>query len=124
MAGRPILARPDAPAPPPLARAHGATEDEVSDVTVACQEACANAVEHAYRPGRRELRARRPRRRGRIRISVRDHGQWREPRGTNRGRGLVLMRALMESVEVEHTDDGTLVVLERTLGGQASRRAA
>ena len=33
--------------------AHGATEDETFDITVASQEACANAVEHAYGPGRR-----------------------------------------------------------------------
>ena len=33
-------------------RAHGAGEDEIYDITVACQEACANAVEHAYGPGR------------------------------------------------------------------------
>ena len=34
-------------------RHHGATDDEIYDITVACQEACANAVEHAYAPGRR-----------------------------------------------------------------------
>ena len=32
-------------------RGHGATDDEIYDITVACQEACANAVEHAYAPG-------------------------------------------------------------------------
>jgi anti-sigma regulatory factor (Ser/Thr protein kinase) len=96
-------------------RAHGATEDEVHDLTVACQEACANAIEHAYRPGEQhfELEAREDD--GRIRLSVRDHGRWREPRGANRGRGIVLMRALTESVAIEHTDEGTVVVLERTL---------
>ena len=32
--------------------ARGATEDEAFDVIVASQEACANAIEHAYGPGR------------------------------------------------------------------------
>ena len=105
-------------------RAHGATEDEVYDVTVACQEACANAVEHAYRPGRQSFDLDVSDEDGTIRVSVRDQGRWREPRGTNRGRGLVLMRALMESVDVEHTDDGTLVVLERTLQHDERRAGA
>jgi serine phosphatase RsbU (regulator of sigma subunit)/anti-sigma regulatory factor (Ser/Thr protein kinase) len=97
-------------------RARGATEEETYDVTVACQEACANAIEHAYRPSTetfeldvRDVGA------GAVRVTVRDHGQWRSPRGTNRGRGLVLMRALMESVDVQHDESGTTVVLERQL---------
>ena len=38
----------------------GATADEVYDIVVACQEACANAVEHAYRPGRHGSSSTRP----------------------------------------------------------------
>ena len=53
-------------------------------------------------------------------MTVRDHGRWRPPRGTNRGRGLPLMQALMEHVDVHHTDKGTVVVLERTLGRKAA----
>ena len=48
-------------------------------------------------------------------MTVRDDGRWRAPRGTNRGRGIPLMRALMEHVDVNHAEDGTVVVLERTL---------
>ena len=40
-----------------------------------------------------------------------DHGQWRPPRGENRGRGLPLMRTLMDEVDVRHTDEGTSVTL-------------
>ncbi len=46
---------------------------------------------------------------------MRDSGTWRPPRGSDRGRGLVMMRGLMETVDVSHTDEGTVVVLERTL---------
>jgi GAF domain-containing protein/anti-sigma regulatory factor (Ser/Thr protein kinase) len=94
----------------------GAGEHETYDITVACQEACANAVEHAYGPGRRWFDVEASHRDGHVRLTVRDGGRWREPRGSNRGRGLPLMRALMELVEVQHTADGTVVVLERTLG--------
>jgi GAF domain-containing protein/anti-sigma regulatory factor (Ser/Thr protein kinase) len=98
-------------------RAHGATDAEVYDVTVACQEACANAVEHAYRPGGESFSVEVADDDGRIRVSVRDQGRWREPRGENRGRGLLLMRALMDSVDVRHTDEGTAVTMERTMLG-------
>jgi GAF domain-containing protein/anti-sigma regulatory factor (Ser/Thr protein kinase) len=96
-------------------RGRGASEDELYDMTVACQEACANAIEHAYRPSRATFELETADDDGHIRITVRDHGQWRAPRGTNRGRGLVLMRALMEAVDVRHEEEGTVVVMERTL---------
>jgi anti-sigma regulatory factor (Ser/Thr protein kinase)/putative methionine-R-sulfoxide reductase with GAF domain len=96
--------------------AHGATEDETFDITVASQEACANAVEHAYGPGRRTFEIDATYAAGLVRLVIRDDGRWRPPRGTHRGRGLPLMRALMEHVDVQHTDAGTTVVLERTIG--------
>jgi len=96
--------------------AHGATEDETFDITVASQEACANAVEHAYGPGRSTFQIEATYTPGRVRLVIRDEGRWRAPRGTHRGRGLPLMRALMEHVDVEHTDRGTTVVLERSIG--------
>ena len=101
-------------------RAQGATEDETFDITVATQEACANAVEHAYAPGRRTFVLEATYRAPMVRVTVRDEGRWRPPRGHNRGRGLPLMRALMERVEVEHGDAGTIVILERELGRAAA----
>jgi GAF domain-containing protein/anti-sigma regulatory factor (Ser/Thr protein kinase) len=100
--------------------ARGASEDEMFDITVACQEACANAVEHAYAPGRRSFEVEATYDDGTVRVVVRDQGQWRPPRGTHRGRGLPLMRALMERVEVEQTERGTEVILERALGRKAA----
>ena len=94
---------------------HGAGEEELYDIVVACQEACANAVEHAYGPGHARFDVEAAHREAQIRVIVRDHGRWRPPRGSHRGRGLPLMKALMESVDVEHGDEGTVVVLERTL---------
>ena len=93
----------------------GATEDEAYDVTVACQEACANAVEHAYRPGPQSFLLEGACEDGRVRLTVRDEGNWRSPRGRHRGRGLELMRKLMDEVEVTSDEQGTRVVLERTL---------
>jgi len=98
---------------------HGAGEDEVYDITVAVQEACANAVEHAYAPGAATYDVEASVDDGVVSFVVRDHGRWRAPRGTHRGRGITMMRALMEAVDVTHGDDGTVVVLRRTLGRAA-----
>jgi serine phosphatase RsbU (regulator of sigma subunit)/anti-sigma regulatory factor (Ser/Thr protein kinase) len=99
-------------------RHQGATDDEIYDITVACQEACANAVEHAYAPGDEAFEVEAVRLNGAVEISIRDHGQWRRARGTHRGRGMPLMEALMDSVHVQHTAEGTVVVLRRSLGGE------
>ena len=48
-------------------------------------------------------------------MTVSDRGQWREPRGVNRGRGLQLMAGLMDSVEVDRQAHGTAVRLGRRL---------
>jgi anti-sigma regulatory factor (Ser/Thr protein kinase) len=100
-------------------RGHGATEEETHDVLVACQEACTNAVEHAYGPSGRSFELEAACEAGRVRVVVRDDGRWRPPRGANRGRGLAMMRELMDAVEVRHGDEGTVVVLERALAGGA-----
>ena len=67
--------------------ARGATEDEAFDVIVASQEACANAIEHAYGPGRAEFAVDASYADGRVTVTVADRGHWRAPRGSNRGRG-------------------------------------
>jgi len=101
-------------------RARGASEEEAYDILVASQEACANAVEHAYGPGVRSFDLDARYEAGLVTVTVRDHGHWRPPRGTNRGRGLPMMEALMERVDVAHTDKGTVVVLERHLTRKAA----
>jgi GAF domain-containing protein/anti-sigma regulatory factor (Ser/Thr protein kinase) len=97
-------------------RHHGAGDDEIYDITVACQEACANAVEHAYAPGSEAFEVEARMIGTTVEIAIRDRGQWRRARGTHRGRGLPMMEALMDSVHVQHAADGTAVVLRRELG--------
>ena len=84
-------------------------------IKVACGEACANAIEHAYRPGDAAFQIEASRHDSDVLIVVRDFGGWRNPRGTDRGRGLPLMRALMDSVDVHPSSDGTTVRLRRRL---------
>lgn len=97
----------------------GIDERETYEILVACGEACANAIEHAYGPGEAFFEVDAAMEDGGVAISVRDFGRWRAPRGEERGRGLDLMRQLMDTAEVTHTDDGTTVRLARALGEEA-----
>lgn len=98
----------------------GAGEDEIYDIVVAVQEASANAVEHAYAPGTATFELSADCIDGVIRVVIRDRGRWREPRGTHRGRGISMMRALMDFVDVTQDEEGTRVELRRTLGRKAA----
>ena len=97
-------------------RSRGATDEESYDIVVACQEACANAVEHAYGPGPAAIELEAIYADGRVSLTISDRGGWRPPRGENRGRGLPMMRALMDTVDVRQSAGGTDVVLARRLG--------
>ena len=99
----------------------GATQAQAEDLSLATSEACANAIEHAYGPGPGILEvsaSKSPS--GEALVAVRDYGSWRAPRGANRGRGLLLMEGLTDSVEVVRGDDGTIVQLSRRLGAEAA----
>jgi anti-sigma regulatory factor (Ser/Thr protein kinase) len=99
----------------------GATPAEAEDLSLAASEACANAIEHAYgpAPGLLELSASMSPT-GEAIVAIRDFGSWREPRGRNRGRGLMLMQGLTDSVEVIQRDEGTTVQLARRLEEKAA----
>jgi len=93
----------------------GTSRRDAHAIKVACGEACANAIEHAYRPGDAAFRIEAHREDTEVLIVVRDFGGWREPRGADRGRGLPLMEALMDSVRVDPSSEGTTVQLRRRL---------
>ena len=54
---------------------------------------------------------------GGVKLCVRDFGNWRAPRGAHRGRGLQLIEALMEDVEIVCDERGTEVRMSRRLAG-------
>jgi len=97
--------------------AHGAGEQDVIEITLAVGEACTNAVEHAYAPSPSQFELHASEDAGAVTIEVRDAGRWRAPRGTNRGRGLMIMRTVMDGVDVRSGPDGTHVSLRRRLRG-------
>jgi anti-sigma regulatory factor (Ser/Thr protein kinase) len=100
---------------------HGASPEDLSEVTIAVNEACTNAIEHAYSPAPAafELEARAED--GEVTLIVRDTGSWRSPRGQHRGRGLKIIEAAMDGVELNRSATGTELVMRRRLRTAAPR---
>jgi anti-sigma regulatory factor (Ser/Thr protein kinase) len=96
------------------------TEQEIAEITTACGEAATNAIEHAAAGGGAPFEVDGVLRGREVDITVRDYGAWRAPRDGDQGRGLSLMRALMDAVDVDPSPEGTTVRLRRTLNGQAA----
>jgi len=95
---------------------HGAQPDETAAIILACGEACANAIEHAYAPGVAYFELEALHEEGLVTVTVRDTGHWRAPRGANRGRGLKMIAAAVDELDLRTTDAGTDVVMRRRLG--------
>jgi GAF domain-containing protein/anti-sigma regulatory factor (Ser/Thr protein kinase) len=96
-------------------RAKGGRAEEIAALTLACGEACANAIEHAYAPGGASFELEAVHSGGTVTLAVRDHGSWRAPRGQHRGRGLRMIEATVDEVDVRATADGTEVLMRRRL---------
>ena len=73
------------------------------------------SIEHAYPAGSGDFTLDAIRRNGDVEITVSDRGSWRPPRGHDRGRGLELIRALVDDAEIVPGSDGTTVRLRRKL---------
>jgi anti-sigma regulatory factor (Ser/Thr protein kinase) len=96
-------------------RQQGASDSQTMEITLAVSEACTNAIEHAYSPAPAEFTLRASADAGGVTFVVADVGRWRVPRGTDRGRGLTIIRAAMDDVEVNPSETGTEIVMHRKL---------
>jgi anti-sigma regulatory factor (Ser/Thr protein kinase) len=95
-------------------------EEMANELKVACGEACMNAVEHAYPPGDAVFEVRALNLGSSVEIEVRDFGFWRPPRaGSDRGRGLELMKRLTDSMKVVPGSEGTTVHLLKKVRKEA-----
>jgi serine phosphatase RsbU (regulator of sigma subunit)/anti-sigma regulatory factor (Ser/Thr protein kinase) len=97
----------------------GASRVESNDVQVACHEACSNAMEHAYRFREATIDVDGEFDGEEVRVTITDQGAWREKRDSDRGRGLDLIRALMDEVEVTPSESGTSVRISKRLAEPA-----
>lgn len=91
----------------------GVDPDQIQDVLIAAGEAVANAIEHGHRDRRGGMVSLRVSALvDRVHLTVVDSGVWKVPRpdvDITRGRGVMLMRALMNDVTIHPDAAGTTV---------------
>jgi anti-sigma regulatory factor (Ser/Thr protein kinase) len=86
-----------------------------ADLVLAVHEAAMNAVEHAYGVDAGTVEVRVARTAAGIEAEVRDAGRWNDaPSRGDRGRGLPLMRTLVDAVAVARGAAGTIVRMRTT----------
>jgi anti-sigma regulatory factor (Ser/Thr protein kinase) len=91
----------------------GVEPGQIQDVLIATGEAVANAIEHGLRDrpeGTVSLRVSAVV--DGLQVTVTDTGAWKEPRTAtdgNRGRGIYLMRHLMQDLSIQSSEAGTTV---------------
>ena len=127
--GKPSFARSFRAVPEELWRIRAAVRDWLdrnaiegdvqTDLVLAVSEASANAVEHAYdgrQPGTVEVEIE-IERAGRLVVHIRDAGLWRPIREARfeRGRGMQIIRAVVEDLEQKTGPAGTVVTFRKPL---------
>ncbi|HEX3826699.1 MAG TPA: ATP-binding protein [Sporichthyaceae bacterium] len=102
----------------------GVPEPALHEILIACGEACANAVEHsgarpdAGVPGIQVTATRSARS---VQVVVTDRGNWKVPASeptvpsNGRGRGRMMMAALVDHLDIRTGPDGTTVELIKEL---------
>jgi anti-sigma regulatory factor (Ser/Thr protein kinase) len=94
----------------------GLADDERDDAILAISEACNNAIEHAYSAEPGLIRILVEHGADNLAIRIEDRGGWRPTSPSfERGRGIPLMRSVMDTTTIEHDACGTSVTLSRLL---------
>jgi serine phosphatase RsbU (regulator of sigma subunit)/DNA-binding response OmpR family regulator/anti-sigma regulatory factor (Ser/Thr protein kinase) len=94
---------------------HGATRDEAQDIVLAVGELASNACTHASPMviGTLEIQSRLVD--GAVHVTVADQGRWRPPLDRGGGRGLTIVRAVVDTLTIESDDEGTRAHIVRAL---------
>lgn len=94
------------------AEAAGLASERAQLLQIAVGEAATNVVEHAYGPDGGTVRLHTYRRGEMFYAEISDHGRWHEGAAREMaGRGLVVMRGLVDEVHINRTPSGTTVRL-------------
>jgi serine/threonine-protein kinase RsbW len=95
--------------------------EDASDIVLATSEACANAVEHPRAFNHPAFIVTGCCRGGSVEISVQDFGHWRDDASDGtRGRGLAMIRALMDAVAIDEMREGTRLRMARRYSGTST----
>jgi anti-sigma regulatory factor (Ser/Thr protein kinase) len=97
----------------------GANDAEAYELLTACGEACTNAIRHASGPARSEFEVHAAVVDRSVEIRVRDRGSWRERRGDVGGRGLPIIEAYVDDLDITRGPSGTDVRMRRRLALEA-----
>jgi anti-sigma regulatory factor (Ser/Thr protein kinase) len=91
-------------------------QTDARDVVLATWEAGTNAIEHAQDASDQLVRVHAELIGDRLHVEVADTGRWKTPEARpDRGLGLQLIEALMTFVDIDRSETGTRVVMERSL---------
>jgi anti-sigma regulatory factor (Ser/Thr protein kinase) len=93
-----------------------------ADLVLASGEAAGNAIEHAYAGAHGTVVLRAYTTETSVVVEVSDAGRWRLGGDAERGRGLGIMKALVDHVSIESTRAGTCVRLELSTRATARGR--
>jgi anti-sigma regulatory factor (Ser/Thr protein kinase) len=104
-----------------FARETALTEEQNFALNVAIGEAVNNVIEHAYlrTPGTVAVRLWREDRK--LMCAVEDQGSWRRARKEGRGHGLPIIRSLMDGVEVNLSQGGTVIKMVYNMDGRGEK---
>ena len=113
-----------------IARRHDYPPKAINQIKTALVEACINAAEHSLSPDRR-IHQKFTVSDRKIEITVANRGIRLSERSampsdenSRRGWGIKLMRSLMDEVDFEATDDGTVIRMAKYIGGTDAKAAA
>jgi anti-sigma regulatory factor (Ser/Thr protein kinase) len=101
-------------------------EGTIADIVLAVNEAAANSIEHAYRGHKpAKVRVEGENDGARVHVRIVDKGSWKPAPADPgvRGRGLLLIRAVSDWLEMECTPSGTTVNMSVRLPAVASSQA-
>lgn len=108
-------------------RGYGAQESVIADIAISVSELVNNAILHGNRSAPdKDVTVRISRENSSVRISVADQGNGFDPEVIENpieddnllkevGRGIFIVRALMDSVDITATDHGTTIVITKAI---------
>ena len=94
----------------------GVAGDDRFAIMMAVSEAAGNAIEHAYGPREARFAVSCQWLPGEVCVAISDSGNWRGATRSGRGRGLLIMRELMDGIDVDSGAAGTTVTLTKLVG--------
>jgi len=94
----------------------GLSAERIELLQVAVGEAIMNSIEHAYGVKGGDVRVRAWVEGGNLIIDISDRGHWRSPHYDGGGYGLRVVKGIVNNVELNRTDSGTIVRLRQPVG--------